>query len=160
MAINITVAEHNVAFPTKVKSGICGHVFNCYIGTDMDNGVLVGIDGWKDYDRYTVTNCPQGFAGVIRQQAKNGNWYVEVTNPGTSAPAIFIHQPVVIDGAPSKKYEDEKYFYNKSGSTVKGYELSKYDIIEESATIFNGADPAAGKTVTWDSTNKKLTVAQ
>lgn len=159
MAINFHVDEHNVAFPSKVKSGICGHTFNCYIDQDMDNGVLVGIDGWKDYDRYTVTNAPAGFAGVIREQAKNGNWYVEVVNPGTAAPAIFIHQPVVINGAPAKKYEDEKYFYNASGSTVKGYELSKYDIIEESEAIFESNDPAAGKTVTWNSTTKKFTVA-
>ncbi len=158
MAINFTVSEHNVAFPSKVKSGICGHTFNCYIGADMDNGVLVGIDGWKDYDRYTVKNAPAGFAGVIREQAKNGNWYVEVVNAGTDAPAIFIHQPVVVAGAPAKKYEDEKYFYNKAGSTVKGYELAMYDIIEESAAIFTGT-PAAGKSVTWDASTKKFVVA-
>lgn len=158
MAISYSIATHNVAFPSKVKSGSCGHVLNCYITADTDNGELVGVGTWHGFDEYNVTAAPADFAGVIRGQAANGNWYIEVTNAG-STPTVFIHQPVIINEDFLRKFQKESNFYNLAGTVVKGYVLDVLDIIEESATIFTGT-PQANKAVTWNSTTKKFVVSQ
>ena len=66
MAIRYSIDTHNVAFPSKVRSGMCGHTLNCYITEDTDNGELVGVTNWHGYDEYNVTTAPSDFAGVIR----------------------------------------------------------------------------------------------
>lgn len=157
MAISYSIDTHNVAFPTKVKSGSCGHILNCYITTDTDNGELVGVTGWHGFDEYNVTTAPSDFAGVIRGKAANGHWYIEVTNAG-STPTVFIHQPVIIAEDFTRKFTKESNFYNPAQSVVKGYVLDVLDIIEESSVIFTGV-PAEGKAVTWNSTTKKFVVA-
>jgi len=156
MAIKYSIDSHNVAFPSKVRSGMCGHVLNCYITEDTDNGELVGVTNWHGYDEYNTTTAPSDFAGVIRGQAANGHWYIEVTNAG-STPAVFIHQPVVIAEDFTRSFTRESNFYNPAESVVKGYVLSVLDIIEESDVIFSGT-PAVDKAVTWDSSAKKFVV--
>lgn len=156
MAIKYSIDSHNVAFPSKVRSGMCGHVLNCYITEDTDNGELVGVTNWHGYDEYNTTTAPSDFAGVIRGKAANGHWYIEVTNAG-STPAVFIHQPVVIAEDFTRSFTKESNFYNPAESVVKGYVLSVLDIIEESDVIFSGT-PAKDKTVTWDSSAKKFVV--
>lgn len=156
MAIKYSIDSHNVAFPSKVRSGMCGHVLNCYITEDTDNGELVGVTNWHGYDEYNTTTAPSDFAGVIRGQAANGQWYIEVTNAG-STPTVFIHQPVIIAEDFTRSFTRESNFYNPAESVVKGYVLSVLDIIEESEVIFSGT-PAEDKTVTWDSSAKKFVV--
>ena len=146
MAIRYSIDTHNVAFPSKVRSGMCGHTLNCYITEDTDNG----------YDEYNVTTAPSDFAGVIRGKAANGHWYIEVTNAG-STPTVFIHQPVIIAEDFTRSFTRESNFFNAAETVVKGYVLSVLDIIEESEVIFTGT-PAENKTVTWDSSTKKFVV--
>ena len=139
MAIRYSIDTHNVAFPSKVRSGMCGHTLNCYITEDTDNGELVGVTNWHGYDEYNVTTAPSDFAGVIR------------------APTFFIHQPVIIAEDFTRSFTRESNFFNAAETVVKGYVLSVLDIIEESEVIFTGT-PAVDKTVTWDSSTKKFVV--
>ena len=157
MAIRYSIDTHNVAFPSKVRSGMCGHTLNCYITENTDNGELVGVTNWHGFDEYNVTTAPNDFAGVIRGKAANGHWYIEVTNAG-STPTVFIHQPVVIAENFTNSFTKESNFFNAAGTVVKGYVLSVLDIIEESEVIFTGT-PAENKAVTWNSTTKKFVVA-
>ena len=156
MAIRYSIDTHNVAFPSKVRSGMCGHTLNCYITEDTDNGELVGVTNWHGYDEYNVTTAPSDFAGVIRGKAANGHWYIEVTNAG-STPTVFIHQPVIIAEDFTRSFTRESNFFNAAETVVKGYVLSVLDIIQESEVIFTGT-PAENKTVTWDSSTKKFVV--
>lgn len=153
MAYSITVAQHNVAFPSKIRSGGDGHTLNMFIGADYDNGVIGTVGTWKDFDRYNFTVDNSGFKGKLHAAA-NGNWYVEVTEIDPDAPPVFLfNSPIVED---ERLNGEEQYFYNKNGDTVKGYVLGLYDVFEESAAIFTGT-PAEGKAVT--AASGKLVVA-
>ena len=35
-------ATHAVAFPSKLKSQMCGHVYNVKLTSDADNGAIIG----------------------------------------------------------------------------------------------------------------------
>ena len=135
MAYTKSVAEHNVAFPSKVRSGGDGHVLNMYLADDTDNGVIAG------------------FKGKLHAAA-NGNWYVEVTEINAANPPVFLYNAPIVEDQTLRG--GEQYFFNAEGDTVKGYVLGLYDIVEESKAIFTGT-PDEGKVVTVS--GKKLVVA-
>ena len=41
--ISITSTEHAVAFPSKLKSSLCGHIYNMVLQQDLDNGTVRGV---------------------------------------------------------------------------------------------------------------------
>lgn len=147
-------ATHAVSYPSKIKSQNYGHIFNIQLTSDTDNGAIVGRGSWLDLDLYEEAEA-SGFEGIIRKQAANGNWYVEVTkcDPTTS---LYVYMPAFIEEEWTKSFKNEKRFFNASGSVARGFELSVGDIYELSAEGFDGT-PEAGKTVTV--ANKKLVVA-
>ena len=153
MAYTKSVTEHNVAFPSKVRSGGDGHVLNMYLAEDTDNGVIASVGAWKDFDRYNVTAGNAGFKGILHAAA-NGNWYVEVTEINVANPPIFLYNAPIVEDQTLRG--GEQYFFNAEGDTVKGYVLGLHDIVEESAAIFTGK-PVEGKAVTVS--GKKLVVA-
>lgn len=151
--IKYVIEEHAVAFPSKLVAQNGGeHIYNIELATDTDNGNLVAKGDFIDIDLYAEAEVTE-FEGVIRRQANNGNWYVEVVNPGD---ALFVYMPAYIAEDWTNKWKAEKNFYNASGETVRGYGLHVGDIFEVSELGFDGT-PDAGKTVTVAS--KKLVVA-
>lgn len=155
MAIKFNIEKHAIAFPSKVLAGHAGeHNINLRITADRDNGVIRGVGSYIAFDEYEEANAPQAFAGVIREQAANGNWYVEVTNP---ADAAWIYTPEVIAETYDERFKDMANFYNEKGKTVHAYILHKMDIIELSDLGFSGT-PKEGKSVTADATTGKLVV--
>lgn len=153
MAFTKTVEEHNVAFPSKVRSGGDGHVLNVVVADATDNGVIASVGAWKDFDRYNVTSGNAGFKGKLHAAA-NGNWYVEVTEIDVATPPVFLYNSPIVEDQ-TLNY-NEKYFFNAAGDTVKAYVLGLYDVVEESAAIFSGT-PKEGATVTVS--GNKLAVA-
>ena len=153
MAIGITKVEHNSGFPSKIASSAGSpHIYNVRLTNNRDNLTLLGRGAWVAFDEYQEAAAPNTFAGIIRGQAKNGNWYIEVT-ADTEA--------LLVWNSPLNPYTEadfgaEKYFYNAQGDTVKAYSLIKGDIFELSAIGFDGT-PVAGKTVTY--VNGKYKVA-
>ena len=156
MAYSITVAKHNVAFPSKIRSGGDGHTLNIFVNADTDNGVVGSVGAWKDFDRYNFTAGNTSFVGKLHAAA-NGNWYVEVTAIDVEDPPVFLYNSPII--------EDERYadrpdiFFNKQGDTVKGYILELFDVFEESEEIFvpntaKATDLVEGATVTVAANNK------
>ena len=155
MAIRFSLEKHAVMFPSKILAGHAGeHNFNLRISADRDNGVIRGLGDWVDFDEYKEANAPAGFTGVIREQAADGNWYVEVTNP---ADALIIYTPELIAETYDERFKDMANFFNASGKTVHAYALHKQDIFELSDLGFVGT-PAAGKTVTANASTGKLVV--
>ena len=152
MAIDITTNKHNVAFPSKVKSSICGHIYNLVLLANADNGELFSKGDYVSFDNYKAAAAPVNFAGIIREQARNGNWYVEVTEP---AGALFAYNSPVSPYS-ERELQDEALFFNKTGDVVQGMELSVGDMVELSETAFNGT-PVANKAVSYAS--KKYVVA-
>lgn len=152
MAYTKNVVKHNVAFPSKVRSGGDGHVLNIVVADDTDNGVIASVGAWKDFDRYDVEAGNAGFKGVLHAAA-NGNWYVEVTEINAAKPPVLLYNSPIVEDQ-TLNYSEE-YFFNAKGDTVKGYVLGLYDIFEESAAIFTGT-PAEGAKVTVS--GKKLVI--
>ena len=145
---------HAVAWPSKLKSQQCGHIYNIQLTSDTDNGAIVGRGDWLGLDLYEEATAT-GFEGIIREKAANGHWYVEVTacDPTTS---LFVYMQPFIAEEYTNSFKDEKRWFNASGETVRCYELSVGDIFELSAEGFTGT-PEAGKTV--PVADKKLVVA-
>lgn len=138
-------ATHNEAFPSKLLAANGGeHIFDVLLTANHDNGVIVGRGNYVKLGTYQETTAPANFAGIIREQAANGNWYVEVTVPDG---ALWILMPEISPYEISQ-LQNPKAWYNAAGDTVKGYELHKGDIFEMSAEGFNGT-PAVNATVTF-----------
>lgn len=159
MAYNMTIDKHAYAFQSKLLAGNGGeHIYNILLGADRDNGVIRGRGDWVDFDRYEEAAAPAGFAGKIVDQAADGNYYVEVTN---AADAVLILEVPVIGIDYDPRFTDPKNFYNKSGSTVRGYGLHKGDIFEISAEGFTTTPTSAsiGKAVSANATSGKLVIA-
>ena len=153
MAIKYSIEKHAVAFPSKLLAQNGGkHIYNIELATDTDNGNLVKRGDFIDLDLYEEDTAAT-FAGVIQKQAANGNWYVEVTDPGD---ALFVYMQAFIAEEWTNKFKAEANFYNAAGDIVRGYELAVGDVFEVSAEGFTGT-PEAGKTVSV--ADKKLVVA-
>ena len=153
MAIKYSIEKHAVAFPSKLLAQNGGkHIYNVELATDTDNGNLVARGAFIDLDLYEEAAATT-FEGVIQKKAANGNWYVEVKNPGD---ALFVYMQAFIAEEWTNKFKKESNFYNAAGETVRAYELAVGDVFEVSAEGFNGT-PEAGKTVSV--ANKKLVVA-
>ena len=153
MAIKYSIEKHAVAFPSKLLAQNGGkHIYNIELATDTDNGNLVKRGSFIDLDLYEE-DAAATFEGVIQKQAANGNWYVEVVNPGD---ALFVYMQAFIAEEWTNKFKAESNFYNAAGDIVRGYELAVGDVFEVSAEGFTGT-PEAGKTVSVAA--KKLVVA-
>ena len=153
MAINYEIAQHAVAFPSKLLASNGGeHIYNIELTTDTDNGNLIGKGDWLSLDLYEEAAAP-AFEGIIRDKAQNGNWYVEVT---ADTDALLVYQVPMIAEEYSNKFKKESNFYNKAGDIVRSYGLRKGDIFEVSEAGFDGT-PVKDATVSV--ANKKLVVA-
>lgn len=145
MAIGITKVEHNSGFPSKIASSAGSpHIYNVRLTNNHDNLTLIGRGAWVAFDEYQEAAAPNTFAGIIRAQAKNGRWYIEVT---ADTEALLVWNSP-INPYTGTDFDGEQYFYNEVGDTVKAYSLIKGDIFEVSAVGFDGK-PVAGKTVTF-----------
>ena len=152
MAIKLEFTKHATAYPSKLLAKEGGkHIFNVQLTSDRDNGNLVGLGDWVSLDLYKE-GAPTTFAGVIRDQAANGNWYVEVTDPGD---ALLVYQVPMIAEDWTNKFKDEKNFYNATGDVVRCYELAAHDIFEVSAEAFSGT-PEKGKTLSYETGKLKV----
>lgn len=154
MATNLNYdATHAISYPSKMlASNGAAHILNVQLTDSCDNGSLIGLGDFIDLDLYEEATATT-FEGKIQKQAANGNWYVEVVDPGD---AYYVYMPPFIEEDFTKSFKNEKRFFNAAGSTVRAYQMCKHDTYELSAEGFDGT-PEAGKTVTV--ANKKLVVA-
>lgn len=155
MAINYTIAQHATAYPSKLLATNGGkHIYNIYATSDTDNGNLVAKGAWREFDLYTEAAVTT-FAGTIVDKAANGNWYVEVTDPGD---ALLVYNTPLIAEEYSHRFTAESNFYNPSGSVLRAHELAVGDIFEVSADAFTGT-PAKDATIS-TVTAKKLVISE
>lgn len=154
MATNfLNFSRHAVAGSSLLKATTAGRIFNIKIEEDLDNGSIVAKGDYVAPEYYKAKDST-GFAGVVLDKAANGNWYVEVTDPGD---ALLLLQVPMIYEEYTTRMTYESNFYNASGDIVRAYELYKGDIFELSAEGFTG-NPVKGKTLTVE--NKTLKVAE
>lgn len=157
MAVKYTIGgPYAVCFPTKIRSGNCGHVLNLTLQQDLENGTIRSAGQWIELDNYKDAAPASGngaavFQGVIRGKSARGNWYVEVTADTTDL--LVYQEPVIAESNYGKKWVSEKNWINEKGDVVRAYTLCKYDIFEVSAEAFSGT-PDSGKTVTANAAGK------
>lgn len=152
--IKYSIEKHAVAFPSKLVAQNGGeHIYNITLTSDTDNGNLVARGDFEDLDRYTEAAVTT-FEGKIQKQAANGNWYVEVVDPGD---ALFVYMQAFIAEDWTNTWKKESNFYNAKGDVVRGYALHKGDVFEVSVEGFDG-QPAEKATVTCE--NKKLKIGE
>ena len=134
MAIRYEIEKHAVAFPSKLLAQNGGkHIYNLVLSTDTDNGNLIARGEWDSLDLYKEAAVTT-FEGVVREQAANGNWYVEVTDPGD---ALFVYQQPVIAEEWTNTFKKTSNFFNAAGDRVRSYELAVGDVFEVSAEGFS-----------------------
>ena len=153
MVVSYTISQHAVAYPSKVLAAEGGkHIYNIQLTNDCDNGNFIAKDAWLSFDLYSE-KAATTFAGIVRQQAANGNYYVEVVTPGD---ALFVCN--IDDHAEewTNTWKKESNAYNEAGSVVRAYELAVGDIVEISAAGFT-ATPTVGDAV--ELSGKKLAKA-
>lgn len=157
MAYNTpNMTKHATCFPSKVAASAGSpHIYNITLTTAADNGNIIGRGGYNHLDNYAEAACPNGFTAVIREQASNGNWRVEVTAVPSGGEALLVYNSPIIPYESPRELADESNFYNAAGEVVKAYTLILGDMFEVSAEAFTGT-PAKNKTLTVAS--KKLVV--
>lgn len=134
MTIRYEIEKHAVAFPSKLLAQNGGkHIYNVVLSTDTDNGNLIARGEWDSLDLYKEAAVTT-FEGVVREQAANGNWYVEVTDPGD---ALFVYQQPVIAEEWTNTFKKTSNFFNAAGDRVRSYELAVGDVFEVSAEGFS-----------------------
>ena len=133
---------------------------------------VAGAITWSDDGQYSTNdvelfnfNMPSSagkgpvvitYKTKIIDQAKNGNWYVEVTAVPSGAEALLVYNSPIIPYESPRELADESNFYNAAGEVVKAYTLIIGEVFEVSAEAFTGT-PVKGKALTVAS--KKLVVA-
>lgn len=148
-------ATHARALPSNVVSQRYGnHTPSVQLSTDTDNGNLIAVGAWVDWDYFAEASVTT-FTGKIIAQDKNGDWVVLVTDPGD---ACLVYQEPLTSYETPKELLNEKTMYNKAGDIVRTYVLTKLDRITVSTEGFTGNDPAVGKSIT-GVTSKKMVVA-
>ena len=80
--IQVSIAKHAVAFPSKVLARDGGkHIYNIQLAEAasayVDNGWFVGKGDFIELDLYSA-KAPTSFEGKVVGIAPNGNYYVEV----------------------------------------------------------------------------------
>lgn len=143
MAIKYTIESHAWGSPAKVLAANGGkHIYNVLLSDDCDNTNFIARDEWLDLELYSEKPA-SNFTGVVRGQAANGNYYVEVVTPGD---ALFVYNVPIIEEEFTNNFKKESNFYNQAGDIVRAYELAEGDILEISEAGFTGT-PVVGNSV-------------
>ena len=162
--IHVNIAKHAVAFPSKVLASKGGkHIYNIQLAEAsdkfVDNGWFVARDSFIELDLYSA-KAPTTFEGKVVGVAANGNYYVEVVDPGD---ALFVYQVPMIEETYNNTFKKESNYTNAPTQVVRSYELAVGDIVEISADGFDGAvevkDGVELKAVTGVTAAKRLAKA-
>ena len=137
--IQMTIAKHAVAFPSKVLARDGGkHIYNIQLAEAadkfVDNGWFVSKDKFIELDLYKA-KAPTSFEGKVVGIAPNGNFYVEVKSAEN---ALFVYQVPMIEETYSNTFKKESNYTNAPTQVVRAYELAVGDVVEISADGFSG----------------------
>ena len=138
--IQVNIAKHAVAFPSKVLARDGGkHIYNIQLAEAsdkfVDNGWFVGKGDFVELDLYKAA-APTSFEGTVVGVAANGNFYVEVKSAEN---ALFVYQVPMIEETYNNTFKKESNYTNAPTQVVRSYELAVGDIVEISADGFDGA---------------------
>lgn len=114
----INATKHVVAESSLIKATTTGHIYSLKAITDTDNGSIVARGDFEE------------------EQVFKAKAYAAGEQP------LFVLTPPIGYNSDRRSYQDECYFYNKTGEVMRAYELSVGDIFTVSSdaiTALSGA---------------------
>lgn len=161
MTVDFTIGTHAISYPSNCLAQRNGkHIYSVVADKDMDNGELLAVNTWVDWDKFSAKDST-GFAGKIVAQNTDGTYLILVTAPGDAC--LVYTKPLAPYESPAD-LKKEKAFYNKQGDIVRAYELAVGDRFAVSAEAFTTTPDSTsiGKAVTVSAataTKRKLVIA-
>lgn len=153
MTVDIATGTHAKGYPSNVLAQRSGeHVYSVRLSSNTDNGNLVAIGDWADWDVFTEAAVTT-FTGKIVAKNPDGTWLVLVTDPGDAG---FVYTKP-LSPYTEASLRGEKTMYNKAGDVARVYGLHKHDRISVSDEGFTGT-PAVGATIS-SVAAKKMVIA-
>lgn len=153
MKIRWNVESHATGFPSNLLAQKFGHIYNIKLTSDTDNGNLVAVGPWIDFDVFEEAEATE-FDGEIVHQMPNGNWLVLVHD---AKGAKFVYQTPLTPVESPKEFLKESVFYNEEGSICRCYDLYPNDRFEASDLAFEGTPEVGAKIKSIK--NKKMVIA-
>lgn len=101
---NIQGVEHVVCESSLLKATTTGHILSLIAHKDLDNGSIVSRGTWAGDQVFNAKDYAEG-----------------------EAPLLVLTTPIGYN-SDRKYYQEEKYFYNKTGEIMRAYELCENDI--------------------------------
>lgn len=143
MSVKFEVAQHATGFPSRVLAREGGkHIYDVVANADTDNGNLVAVGDMIDIQNFAEAAVKK-FEGKIVCKMPNGDWLVEVKDPGDAC--LVYTKPLTPYESPAALLS-ESAFYNKKGDIMRCYELAKGDNFQVNDAAFSGT-PAKGKEI-------------
>lgn len=152
--------HHTVAESTNILGTEFGeHIYNVQMAQDHDNGVILGLGDYVEFDYYAEAQA-KGFKGQILMQNANGSYMVRTLEAADG--------DVLILATPKTYYEfeteakAERQFYNAQGDIVRAYQLrygDTFSLSKEGFTTEPTEAQVTGKSqVTVDAATGKLVI--
>lgn len=114
----INATKHVVAESSLIKATTTGHIYSLKAITDTDNGSIVARGDF------------------VEEQVFKAKAYAAGEHP------LFVLTPPIGYNSARRSYQDECYFYNKTGEVMRAYELSVGDIFTVSSDAITALSTA------------------
>lgn len=149
-----TVAESTQLLGTKYAE----HMYNVEMAKDHDNGVILGLGDYVEFDYFAEAQSSGNFEGKILMQNANGTWMIR-TEKADDGDILILSVPMTAYEFESEA-KAERQFYNGAGEIARGYQLrygDRFSLSKEGFTT-EPTDADIGKTVTVDVATGKLVI--
>lgn len=150
---------HTVAESTDLLGTEYGeHIYNVKMAEDHDNGVILGLGDYVEFDYFDEAASSGQFEGVILMQNANGTFMVRTTK-SADGDVLILSTPMTAYDFESEAYA-ERQFYNGKDEIARAYQLrygDRFSLSKEGFTT-EPTDADIGKKVTVDSATGKLVI--
>ena len=136
MAVDFTTNHADANVSKLLATNYGGHIYNVTLSSAADNGNIVKRGAYNSFDNYAEAQA-NNFNGIVRGQAANGNWYVEVLED-LGFEALLVYNVPMNEIESPLSLASEKRFYLAAGDVARAHQLYAGDIFEVSREGFEG----------------------
>ena len=158
MAVDFTTNHADANVSKLLATHYGGHIYNVTLSSAADNGNIIKRGAYNSFDNYAEASA-NSFNGIVRGQAADGNWYVEVLED-LGFDALLVYNAPINEVESPLSIAGEKRFYLEAGDVARAHQLYAGDIFEVSAEAFEGNMNNLNANVAITTiANKKLVIA-
>ena len=136
MAVDFTNNHADANVSKLLSTNYGGHIYNVTLSSAADNGNIIKRGAYNTFDNYDEANA-NSFNGIVRGQAADGNWYVEVLED-LGFDALLVYNVPINEVEEPLSLSGEKRFFLEAGDVARAHQLYAGDIFEVSALGFEG----------------------